>query len=640
MSLLGFASKLVKDFRGAWTRTDSVTMRANRAYVAQNVRFSPGRVKSREGLENRLTAAGKVTTIFHWITTQINSVILFDNGIVKLFNVLASVNQDVYTEASARGVVVSQSGIRAFVASFLSTGLGAGQCRVIDAQAAVIPPDKAFMGPFGADSQAVTEPSAGNITAGTHLFGFVPQSRTGFISRPSPEIAGVFSPLSFTAAGAKIARYQIQIDTPQEAGFVYPIMTRADNPNKYFYVPQSFGGGAIAIPPSTLNWVVTWNLNISDADLATIGELVDEEFDLITQDAAGNGPFNPHFVKAYGRRMSYIVDKDIYFSDEDDTQHITEAFHKLTTPEQRTLAAAGIVRNVYCAYGRSWTYGFTDRPGEKPATWPSAQLISSRIGTPAPHGVTDDTGGDYNWVAHESGLWRFAGAYDRLPISYMADDIWKRINWAAGYTIQVREDILAQRVIVAVPLDAATEPNYLLGWDFSRGFDPMEVDFSWDVFNSAALASGLFSAIGFVTETDNKNRLWVGPAAAGQIKRFNASLHDDTSDAGAPVAINSRYRSGGLLAEGEGGALARGAALRLELSGNGTLSVTIYSPDFQRTAGPFSVSLVASPDDERYVRFDLNWVANFCAEFATNAAGAYFDLNRLHAYYKPMATNL
>jgi hypothetical protein len=502
LSLRGFNSKRIQDFRGAWSLLDGVQVRPNRGFLSQNVRFIGGRVLTRDGFAPHagVTTAGKVTSAHQWIAAGLHALIYHDNGAVKMLT-LPTIESTLFSLAGA-GASVAEAGSVAFVAIYTTAGLGAGQCRVVLPWVVGAPADVAFQPPLTFTSFSASEPSAGLVTEGEHKYGFVFTSRTGHIGRPSPAPADLFTPLVHTCTGLKTVRLSIGLNTPAQAGAgskIQPIMTRADNPNKWFYVPTPDGGWP-GLPPSTNGWTTFFDISVTDEDLANRAtELADENdaFAYLSQTVSGTGPFSPSFVFAMGKRMCYVVgDANIntypavYVSDPDKYQTLTEDQHKVYMPQRRQIITGGAIRGIGYLVGPNWTYSFSDNGG-LPATWGAPQEVSGTIGTRSPLGACFQTAGDYGWVAAEAGLYLFAGYYDARPVTYYRADIWRRINWAAATAVQVKDDIVKRQVIVAVPLDGATSASHLIVVDYSRGLTPEDVDISLDNIGGVATFGGI-----------------------------------------------------------------------------------------------------------------------------------------------------
>ena len=631
--LQGWRKKTVRNPRGAWTAMDQIKKGLpSRSFVSQNVRFAPGHVYSREGTTNRLAVAGKVTSLYNWITSAANLVLYFESGTtIKSLNVTTGVSVALVPGLSGRGITVAEAGPRAHISTYATTGLGAAQCRVTDGTAAVN--DKAFHPPLVPTSWTAVDNGAGLCTKGTHKVAFIFQSRTGFAGKPSPAPLDVFTPATVTlAAGKRTIRANITMNTPAEAGTgsaVLPIMTRADNPNRWFFVPAGmYSPDPCILPPSGVGWSQNIDISISDEDLANRAESADNWFNAVTQVVAGTGPFNPSVVFPYGKRIVYVVDSKAYVSEIDDTQFVTEDFNVVQVAGQRRIIAGFPLRGSMYLLGEKWTYESTDN-GDHPATWAQPREVSA-IGTSAPRGVEWRTAGDYAWVAAESGLYVFTGSYPEKPISYLQSDVWARINWAAAYSLQVVDDTVNRRVTVAAPLDAATEPSHLLVWDYTNGLTSETADFSLDNYPATV------SAVGLVKEaTTARSVLWLGPSAAGQIVKADDSTHND-----AGSAIASVWESGWIWEDSDPRAfLNRVGYVHAGASGAGNLSLVAYGADRTLSATPAAQALSAAPGYSLLFRFDLCPAEECSIRFSTNAVGAWFDINEFELYHRPYLTH-
>jgi hypothetical protein len=642
LSLRGFNSKRIQDFRGAWSLLDGVQVRPNRGFVSQNVRFIGGRVLTRDGFAAHagVTTAGKVTSAHQWIAAGLHALVYHDNGIVKMLTLPSTVTT-LFTLSGA-GASVAEAGSVAFVSVFSSTGLGVGQCRVVLPYVVGAPADVAFQPPLTFASFSASEPSAGLTTEGSHKYGFVLTSRTGHIGKPSPAPLDVFTPLTHSCTGLKTVRLSITLNTPAQAGvgsLIQPIMTRSDNPNKWFYVPTPDGGWPI-LPASATGWTQTFDISVTDEDLANRATALEDDndaFSYLAQSVLGTGPISPSFVFAYGSRIGYVLGEAnintypaIYFSEPFKYQTITEDFHKVFMPQRRQIIAAGAIRGTAYLFGPNWTYSCADNGG-LPSTWGAPQEVSGAIGTRSPLGACFQTAGDYAWVAAEAGLYLFAGAYDARPVTYYRSDIWKRINWAAATAVQVKDDIVKRQVIVAAPLDAATSASHLIVVDYSRGMTPEDVDISApDPIGGVST----FGGIAIVTDsTTRKSVLWVGPDAAGSFLKSEDGRRNDNGS-----MIDWIYETGQLLTAGEGEQANAFGGFMLRGLGGGDLVSTLYGLDRGVSAVAPVIALSSAPAKEYEALVYLS-EENFSLRFSASALNSWLDLSSLRPYWMPQRTN-
>lgn len=622
MSLRYWPSTVIRDLRGAWTRTDQLESRANRAFIARNVRFEPGIVRTRDGLTVAATVAGKVTAMYNWIYSSLNRLIYLQSGTtVKMRDMIGGGTDATLYSVTARGLTVSELGDKAFIAAYDTSGLGAGQCRITLPLVGSGEIDKAFSPPW-ANTPTVSDVGAGNTTEGVHKFGYIIETRTGFTGKQAPAPSDVFTPVSFTvAAGGRRIQLTMTVNIPADAAYLHPIMTRSDNHEKYFFVPNA----SITAPAGAIGYGLTWYCDIADEDLAEV-ESADLHAFCLTQSVAGTGPFNPNAVIPYGKRQVYLNLNVAYASEIDNNQFISEDQHALRLPGERRIVIGKQLRNSLYLIGPSWTYEFSDN-GDVPATWAAPNEVSGAIGTIAVQGVEGRTSGDFFWVAAESGLYMFNGRYSERPISYMNSDMWNRINWAAAYAVIVKDDVTKQIVRVAVPLDAATEPNYILSWSYARGLTPETVDFSYDnyLFES-------FSSIGHVLNpTTARTEFWIGPAGAGSILKESVGTWNDNGN-----AIVSEYEPG--FPPLKNRKIMRFGGADYNVTGAGTFSSTVYGLDRTEYVGGGVITLSTAPGESPQEKFDL--ISEACSfRMGTAAVDHHFSLSDITVYAKPFATN-
>ena len=631
MSMLGWPDKDIEGFRGAWSRMDGKRARPTRAQIARNVRFDPKGPITRDGHSSFLAVSGKVTSMFNWLTSvfgtgRLNRLIYFVSGdTLVMRDLINSATVALFTLAG-RAASIAEAGNRLYVAIMDSDAESAGEARVAHALIGGAPSDKAFS-PSMTPIIVVAESGVGDVDAGEHLFGYLAESRSGFVGAGCPDLSGTFTPVAFTVgSGGKALTLKFTANIPDWAAYVHPIMTTIDNPHEFFFVPD----GAMTVPGSAVAWPVTMVADISDADLGRVAVSANKHFNYLHQVAAGTGPIKPSVIVPIGRRLAYFENVKVYVSDEDDFEVITEDEHVLYLPGRKQVVTGFSLRGNFYVLGPNWTYSFSDNK-DTPVTWPTPFTVSESQGTTAPFGVTVRTSGDFGWVANPAGLWRFLGAFEEMPVSFMNETEWKRINWAVPAAIQVVDDVTNQRVRVAAPLDDATEPSHILTWYYRNGFSPFAVDFTLDDFST-----GAFSSIAIVNNpTTRKNVCLIGPDAGDtDIWQEDADTKDDVGD-----AIDSVYETGLLITRSDGGSkINRFGAADFAISGAGTARVTVYEKGRKNSDEGIPIELEESPDEEPQRRFDLKG-DNASIRIQTNSADAWFDLSRIRIYWRKWLTN-
>lgn len=632
MSIRNWLYNEVADLRGAWTTVAQIRKgRPDRAFLSRNMRFSPGNVYSREGYSARLAVAGKVTSMFNWLNQFAATVLYFESGTtIKIVNIATNAITTLFTGLTGRGISMAEANTRAYITTYDVNGVGTGGPLVTTGGT---DSDKAFQPPLVTTSFTATDNGAGLCTAGTHKFGLVFQSRSGFTGKPGPTPLDTFTPISFTCQPNRVIRLSITLNTPAAAGLgsaIYPIMTRSDNPNKWFFVPGVF----VIPPPSTAGWSISMDISVTDEDLANRASSADNNFNLLSQTIGGTAPFAASQVFIYNRRNVYLAGSIAYISDPDGQQQLNPAFNALYMPGQKQMFTGGSLGSgsLYI-FGENWTAATEDN-GNYPITWQQPRLISDRIGTRAPAGVCWKTRGGYGWVASEDGLYIFDGSYSDRPISYLQTDVWKRINWTAAYAVQVVDDFVNLRCYVAAPLDSATEPSHLLVYDYTNGRTFDSCDFSLDDFDSHVL----FSAIALVKEANtSRSVMWMAPQAAGQILKQDPTVH---SDNGYAISGRDQYETGWMRQDMSGGQLIRVGNCHYYAKGSGQLLHTFYSKDHGLSVTPPALTLSTAPGKELFDKFDLAPVENFSISFqGSGGVNDWYEIEMLRPYYRGYLAN-
>ena len=136
---------------------------------------------------------------------------------------------------------------------------------------------------------------------------------------------------------------------------------------------------------------------------------------------------------------------------------------------QGIRAAFTLRNNLYFAKERSLYVTATDGVNE-PALWEVSE-VSNKVGTPSAHG----TGYGEEWVviAGRSGLYYFDGS-EPVKLSQEIQPTWDAINWEFGQRLWVQVDTQRKRILVGVPMGAATQPSQVLVLDDTEGLqDPL-----------------------------------------------------------------------------------------------------------------------------------------------------------------------
>jgi hypothetical protein len=630
LSYRGWNRKEVLEPSGAWSASALIRKgNPSRASIAQNMRFAPGRAFTREGTSNILASAGAVAGMFDWISPTDHLLAYMDGSAIKRFrfsdsNILQLLGS---LPGNAYAPSIADLGPRLYFSAYDTSNTGVIQAHVYDGTTGV---DTCFRPPLQFLTSFPLDVGSGNCTQGLHYAGCIFQSRSGFAGKPSPvDGSMVFQPIQISVnAPLRKITLNVQFDTGADAGpgsALYPIVTRADNPNLYYFVPDTF----VVPPASTPGWGTAFTINISDEDLAAFAEPATDQFNVLSQVLAGTGPFNVNFVAPYGLRMCYGVKNQLYVSDINDPQVIAADRNLVQTSGQRNIAIAAQLGQMLYLHGDKWTGGVQDN-GDFPSTWPQPSTVSDAIGAAYPNCIETKTGGTYHWVVAESGVYLFDGQYSERPVTYLVSDLWKRVNWAAAYAIQTADDVVGLRLFVAVPLDGATSPTHQFTIDYTNGKAFNTCQISLDNYGF-----GNFRSLAMVKETTNRTALWIGPAAAGQVTHLDPATHNDVGSAIHPVWESGLVRDG---ADAAQSLVVRVGGAHVWARGSGSLLVTAYGLDRTIDGGTDTLALIAAPGAELLSKFDLK-SENYTVRFETNAIGDWFELSGFRSYTKPDVYN-
>lgn len=641
MLLRGYSLRETADFRGPWTKTSLVrnaSLGARRGLSARNVMYVPGLVQTREGFGVKYASA-KTWGMCHWFNEAINRLLILDDtqNIQNRDVIGGTITQLYFAPSNARGLYIAEAGDRLFFGTFTETpGQSNDRLMVWDPVSGAL--DAAFGGTSSL-APSYAEIGAGNLSSGGHIAGYIVETRSGFLGKANPQNGVgqyVGFPLNPTGANklwrATLGPFNVPVDWVK----IHPVITTGQNIYKHF-----FTGDPIPVVGGAVGATYQWDLNESDASLEENARSADMHLDLYAQNTAGVVPFAPTWLVSYGDRLVMFDGnaKQIFVSERFDYQTITQADHRLELPGNRLPITGGQLRGTFYVLGRNYTYAYEDNNG-LPSTWRSPREVSSAIGTPAPYGIEWRTQGDYWWVASQVGLFLFNGGYTDKPISYYQEDWWGRINWAQAHRIKVRDWTERNMVLVAVPLNSATECSHILIWSYARGLSPEQVDFSiWDISNERT-----FGTIELFIDESKLPKLLIGPSAASSNILVNQGLGSLGTDEG--VFIPSSYETGYLDARNIGGRKrVQIGALEMMAAGLGTMRRTLYGIDRVKSLQLADLVLTSTTPGSVYrnqpYMIDENFTLKIemTAPLASTQVG-YFSLERLGLYVKPYADRI
>lgn len=647
-----YKSVTITDFRGPWTRVEASDVPSEGALLAENVEWDPGQIRSRYGFTSLFAAGEPMGAMCDWIRgTGID--LVFPTGRALTFinptthkariapNLSSFSAVDLFTLSDMVAADFAFAGTRQFIAPLKADGTSAGQCRIVQAYGSAIQTDKAFQGPISATLTAVENSNVSVNDAGVHRFAYRIQSRTGFTGPLCPVVSGTFAPVEVTLVGGKQVVLTVNTTWPAEASLVFFCVATPANLNDWYQLSSA----GVAVPGGSA-YSASFIVDINDDDIRGTAINVTDEASLFTQDASGNGPFNPYNVVEVGERMGYIATvtgiDTMFVSEPSKHQVFTADQHGLVLPGFRKMTTGAMLLSSLFIIGPKWTYATSDN-GDKPVNWPAMRLVDGAIGTPAPRGVSANPSTGYMWVASTGGLYLFeGGAYADKPVSYYVDDWWGRINWDNPGLLEVKDFPHKQKVAVKAVLRASVDGSspagtYLLVFDYTKGTDPEKVAFTpWTFkgFTVGAIENG-------VNPTTNAQEIWIasGNSSFTNVYRQKSSAIDASpflDDFGGGGGRYETALSPPIKARGVGKTFQHHGA-HLRITGGGGINLTLKGIGGKKSAILRPVVLETEPGKEILRRGHIvSEAASLLIE--TNSDTSYFILSAVQNYFTPGAT--
>lgn len=238
------------------------------------------------------------------------------------------------------------------------------------------------------------------------------------------------------------------------------------------------------------------------------------------------------------------------------------------------------------------TYATADN-GSAPSSW-NLDLIDSSIGcNPMGDSALLNTKGstrDQFIIAHRTGLYSFTGGYsaDR-DLAWKIRDDWRSINPNYLYLVQVAVDPVNERIYVAVPLSAATEPDTIFVADYQQGLTPDAI--RWSKWVVPKKPTSIWCEINF---SDQSAKLRYG-SSDQHIYQYGTGR----ADLSGGTLINAFARFGQVTFNQEG-AVNHYTAIRVRARGYGLLDVRMYTLDDSQTIYPASFVLASAGGRELF----------------------------------------
>ena len=577
----------LSEFLGLWDRGSNSDVPSDHSRDCKNLLFRPGSMLSRDGLSQSITlgyASGRAKRIFlreidgeanvHLILDESGRIYIDGSG-TDLFSV-SFMSDFSAINMFSKTFITPHDGTKGLAATNLKLYTTAGGVR-----------DAAGLAPSAGSGMTVVTGAAGSpgLDIGTHKFAVVYETDTGHIVPPGPKVASVFTPTSYVAPGGQKADISIIPTGPSFIAKRHLLATKAGL-EEYFFIPNGVINDNVA---------TTLTVDFADADLIKSAEYL---FDLLETIPAGIG------VQKYrGRLLLWgFASPDgslvrISRSGEPESFNSIDGFIIVERDDGRDLRSCVPLRDVLYLFKDLGTY-ITQDNTQEPANWDTTELDAS-VGTSL-RGVSSfetpsKIANDRLFVADLSGLLLFDGIFRRPQLTWKVQDWWERINKAQFNKVQVIDDVQNQRVYVAVPLDAATMPSDILVGDYSDTLDFKKIKWCpWKYHKNPD------TIIMSQSSSDDSPRLRIG---SDDVNADFIFVEDPTKDSDDASILEAYWDTS--FVRGSPGSITFFNAVRLRVTGGGSLLLSVTGQDQVVTVTPDSFTLSATPAKDFLRLFNL-----------------------------------
>ena len=456
----------------------------------------------------------------------------------------------------------------------------------------------------------VQSTTTGVIEKGTHLFAWVFETDSGFVTGPNAEvileldgehavdISNIPVGPSGTAARRLIASRAIQ--------------DYNGNPLAYemFFVPD----GRI---PDNITTVLN-GVSFYDVDLQLSADYVYDQLDRLPAVL---------FISTYGARMCYgapNTDRNsVWVSNplEPERIHSSAGFLIFDPFETEGVKDATEFRDSLYVMKRDKTYTTRDN-GFEPSTWSRPVTLDSSIGCDV-NGIAryyDATGSkvEFFTVSSPVGMFRFVGLYEEIPLSRNIKNIWDKIDQTLLNKCITLIDQSKMHIYMTVPIDGNGNISHILVGNFENGFNWNSI--KWHKWSFTQF---LPTCIGIDRESDKKTVLKISGNLGNIFKIAPKRRNDD----GYSIPCYVKFALIGLAPN----ALTHIGAIGFRIQGFGLLNLKLFGQDEVEYKSLPSLNLKCGPGKEFHVltHFQSEKVA---LRIELSNIDEYFYINRINMY--------
>ena len=541
----------VSNFLGLFANGPMDSVPLDHAYDAQNNIYTESGVETRYGSELNLTTGFPVRRMFSYRRIdETPRLLLLDNSgniydstnLVTPILTIIGMTDFSFVNYNNRAYISPHNGIEGLPGQVIYVYDGT-TCRPAGGAA-----------PIGSIT-ATTSATSGSVEAGFRLFAIAYETASGYITQPGPTIfTGYTGPGGFKVDLSTLSTGPVGVVARRILATKRVLLYDGNQlGQEYFFVP----GGRIPDNVST-----TLTVDFFDADLISSADYLFDQRSTIPACL---------FLSTYKNRLvSGNFDGNnsvVLYSKANEPESFNEVTgFQVIEPTESTGVKCGIeFRDTFYIFKslRASATLANDLVGA--SSWGVAN-IDRGAGTEV-FGISrildaQGTNNDKFLIADKSGLIVFDGTARAPALTWKVKNIWDRVNKDAGNEIQVYNDPTKTLLYIALPLDGATKPNFLLVGDYADGMDPTNI--IWDIWSFPV--SNLCIAI----EDHGAVPHLHFASMAGNVYALEPEL---TNDSGS--AIVSRYEQ--IVKCNTPGAGTHLGGLQYRAAGNGSLEINLFS---------------------------------------------------------------
>jgi hypothetical protein len=305
--------------------------------------------------------------------------------------------------------------------------------------------------------------AAGHTDAGQHVFGFVSETDTGYLSPPGLLTAFVTSPLNSVSFGSVDVSPDIHVTKRHLVATKKITDYNGDTQGyQFFFVPNA------TINNNTDTFLNT--ISFYDADLLEDASYLLENYTEIPAGAA--------LTMYHNRLCLFATFADISLglvSAIGEPEAIDQVDGLIVVPPDGNPITNGQeLRDILYVFKRSRTVSFTDN-GDTPSSWPLV-VVDNALGTSV-HGIATvlDSGSssvDYLIICSYQGVSLFNGKFITPELSWKIEDYWRDLDRNDFRLVQIVNAPIQKEIYIVLPTRVILSGNY------ANGFDPKKIRWS------------------------------------------------------------------------------------------------------------------------------------------------------------------